>query len=375
LSRPDQGPLRLLHLYPKHDFHTGAAVQLLELARGLGQRGHHVVVVTGESAEWAARCRTAGVAHAMLPMRRLGLASVRGLRRLLAEHRIDLVHAHKGRGRTLALLAGLLGPRPVLVLNRGVSFPLTRWNRLGYTTSRVHAIVAVSESIRRGLVAAGVPGDKIALIYSGTDTERFHPGLDGAAVRRELGLGPGEALITQVGVRSWRGFADVLEALARLAPRAPQARLCFVGAPPPRVPEVMDRARALHLGDRVHVLGHRDDVPEVLAASDVVVDASWAGLGITGSIREALACERPVVATALAGMPELVRDGETGLLVPPRDPAALAGAILRVLADPTWAQAMARAGRKRVEAHFSSRAKLDAIEALYRRLLAARGAR
>jgi glycosyltransferase involved in cell wall biosynthesis len=160
----------------------------------------------------------------------------------------------------------------------------------------------------------------------------------------------------------------MIAAMRTVAARRPRARLLFVGAPPPRVVEIADRARAAGLGDRVLALGHRDDVPAILCASDLVVDASWAGLGITGSIREALACERPVVATAVEGMPELVRDSETGRLVPPRDPAALADAILALLEDPTSALTMARAGRKRVEAHFSLRAKLDAIEALYRRL-------
>jgi glycosyltransferase involved in cell wall biosynthesis len=216
-----------------------------------------------------------------------------------------------------------------------------------------------------------VPAGKVEVLYSGTDLDRFHPGADGAAVRRELGLGPEHALVTQVGVRSWRGWRDLLEAMARVAAGRPQARLLFVGAPPPRIAQIADEARTRGLGDRVLVLGHRDDVPRILAASDVVVDASYAGLGITGSIREALACERPVVATAVEGMPELVLDGETGLLVEPRAPAALAGAIERVLADPIAAQAMARAGRKRVEASFSLRAKLDATEALYRRLVAA----
>jgi glycosyltransferase involved in cell wall biosynthesis len=156
--------------------------------------------------------------------------------------------------------------------------------------------------------------------------------------------------------------------MPELTRRFERARLLFVGAPAPRVAEIAGRARALGLGRSVLVLGHRDDVPAILSASDVVVDASYAGLGITGSIREALACERPVVATAVEGMPELVRDGETGRLVPPRQPAALAAAITATLADPTAAQTMARAGRKRVEAYFSLAAKLDATEALYRRL-------
>ena len=366
--------MRLLQIYPKHDYFTGAAMQVTDLACGLAARGHHVVLLTRPNPHWAAECARAGVVHRVLPMRSsVDLASVAGLRRLLRAERIELVHAHKGRARTLALLAGVLGPRPVLVLNRGVSFPVDRWTRLGYTTRRVHAVVAVCASIERRLVAAGVPAEKIAVVYSGTDTERFHPGADGGAVRRELGLGPEHVLITQVGVRSWRGFTDVLEAMTRVAPRAERARLLFVGAAPPRVAALGDLARARGLGGRVLVLGSRRDVPQILAASDVVVDASYAGAGITGSIREALACERPVVATAVEGMPELVRDGETGVLVPPRDPAALAAAILGVLANPTRAQAMARAGRKRVEAQFSLRAKLYAIEALYRHLLAAPG--
>jgi glycosyltransferase involved in cell wall biosynthesis len=364
-------PLRILEIYPKGDFFTGAAMQLRDLARGLVARGHHVTVVTPPSEAWSARCREAGLPHLAVPMRRAWDARAAWrLARVIRRHRIQIVHAHKGRARTLTLLAGLMGARALLVLNRGVSFRVDGLRRVGYTSRRVHAIVAVCRSIKDGLVAAGVPADKVEVIYSGTDLERFHPGADGHAVRRELGLRDEHALITQIGVRSWRGWRDVLDAMAHVAPRLPHARLLFVGAPAPRVAEIAHEARDRGLGDRVLTLGHRDDVPRILAASDVVVDASYAGLGITGSIREALACERPVVATNLEGMPELVVDGETGLLVAPRAPQALAEALARMLADPAAAQAMARAGRKRVEAHFSLRAKLDATEALYRRLVA-----
>jgi glycosyltransferase involved in cell wall biosynthesis len=104
-----------------------------------------------------------------------------------------------------------------------------------------------------------------------------------------------------------------------------------------------------------------------------VVDASYAGLGLTGSLREALAVETPVIATDLEGHPELILEGETGLLVPPRNPDALAQAILRTIENPSRAKAMARAGRKRVEAHFSMAQKIQRTEALYERLWAARG--
>ena len=363
-------PLRILQLYPKADFFTGAAIQLRDLAAGLAARGHDVTIATPPSAEWPRRCRAAGVRHVVVPMRRAwDVRAAWRLGRVIRAHRVQVAHAHQGRARTLALGAGLLGGRTLLVLNRGVSFPLTGLRRLGYTTGRVHAIVAVCESIKRGLVAAGVPGEKIEVIYSGTDVARFHPGVDGGPVRRELGLGPDDFVVTQIGVRSWRGWQDVLEAMRTVTREVARARLLFVGASPPKIAEIADRARERGLGGQVVAVAHRDDVPAVLAASDVVVDASWAGLGITGSIREALACERPVVATDVEGMPELVLDGETGLLVPPRAPEALARAVLRLAAAPLAAQAMARAGRKRVETHFSLRAKLDATEALYRRLV------
>jgi len=363
-------PLRILQLYPKADYFTGAAIQLRDLAIGLAARGHVVTVATPPSELWAERMREAGVGHVAVPMRRAwDVRAAWRLAKVIRAGNIQVAHAHKGRARTLALLAGLMGARSKLVLNRGVSFHVPRVRRVGYTSRRVHAIVAVCESIKRDLVATGVPAQKIEVIYSGTDVARFHPGLDGGPIRRELGLAPEHVLITQIGVRSWRGWQDVLDAMARLAPAEPGARLLFVGAPPPRVAELGERARERGLDGRVLVLGHREDIPQILTASDVVVDASYAGAGLTGSIREALACERPVVATDLAGMPELVIEGETGLLVPPRDPEALARALRRVIENPTWAQAMARAGGKRVDAHFSLRAKLDATEALYRRLV------
>jgi glycosyltransferase involved in cell wall biosynthesis len=368
------GPLRILQLYPKEDYFTGAAIQLRELAWGLAQRGHEVVIATRPSEVWAQKTREAGIAHYGLGMRsEVDLRSVARLIRILKAHRIQIVHAQKGKARTLAMLAGLVVRIPVLVLNRGVSFPLDPFNRLGYTTRRVTGIVAVCESIKRGLVAAGVDAGKIHVIYSGTDTDRFHPAVDRVAVRKELGLDGDTFLFTQIGVRSWKGNDDVIDALGLVAPQAPHARLLIVGA---RRPEsLLERARARGVAPRVHVWGYREDVPEILAASDCCVDASYAGLGLTGTLREALAVETAVIGTAIEGNPELVIDGQTGLLVPPRQPEALAAAMRRMIDDAALRQATARAGRALVEVTFSTRAKLAATEALYRRLLAEPGQR
>jgi glycosyltransferase involved in cell wall biosynthesis len=362
-------PLRILQMYPKEDYFTGAAIQLRELTQGLTGRGHEVVVATRPSETWATKLREAGIPHYALPMKsEVDLGSVRKLLRILRTHRVQIVHAQKGKARTLAMIAGLVTRIPVLILNRGVSFPLDPFNRLGYTTRRVTGIVAVCESIKRGLVAQGVPAAKIHVIYSGTDTDRFSPAVDGSGIRRELGLGLDDFLFTQIGVRSWKGNDDTIDAMALVAARAPRARLLIVGARGPRV--LYDRAKAKGLDGRVHVLGYREDIPEILAGSDCCVDASYAGLGITGTLREALAVETSVVASNLEGNPELVVDGRTGLLFPPRDVTALARAMSRMVEDRGFREETARAGRKLVEATFSTRAKLEATEALYRRLLA-----
>jgi glycosyltransferase involved in cell wall biosynthesis len=361
--------LRVLHVYPKGDYFTGAAIQLRELAWGLAGRGHEVIVATRPSATWATKAREAGLTHYELPMRsEVDLRSALALVRILRRHRVQVVHAHKGRARTLALMAGLFVRIPVLVLHRGVSFPLDPFNRLGYATRRVHAIIAVCESIKRGLVARGIAADKIEVMYPSVDPDLFHPAIDGRPLRKELGLGPEDFLVTQIGQRSWKGNDDVVDAMALVVPKAPHAHLLVVGT---RVPALIaDRARERGIAEHVHTTGYRDDVPQILAASDCCIDASWQGLGLTGTLPEALAVGRPVLASNLEGHPEVVQPGTTGFLFEPRDVAGIAEAILALVADPERARAMGRAGRELVLREFATGVRVERTEALYRRLLA-----
>jgi glycosyltransferase involved in cell wall biosynthesis len=335
-------------------------------------------VVTRRSPRWAEEAQAAGFAHRAFfrgpgdPWGAVRLAA------LVRVEQIDVVHSHKGGGRTLTLLARVLrpfGPHPPLVTNRGVSFPLAPLSRLVEKSPLVTAVVAVCEAVKADLVRQGVPAEKIEVVYSGTDTDRFDPArVDGAGVRAELGLDPAAPLVTQIGVREPKGNDDVLRAFARVHARRPEARLLLVGARAGKRPPLETIVREAGLGRAVTIWGYRDDVPEILAASQLSVDGSHTGLGITGSLRESLAMETPVVATAVVGNPELVRHGETGLLVPPRDPEALADALLRLLADPAWAKAAGRAGRRLVIERFSTRAKVERLEKLYHRL-ARRGER
>jgi glycosyltransferase involved in cell wall biosynthesis len=363
--------VRLLQIYPKGDFYTGAAIQLRDLARGLAARGHHVVVVTRPSARWSDEARAGGFTHFGFFRGPADLAGAARLAGVLGRERIAVVHAHKGGGRTLTLLARALGPSPPLVVNRGVSFPMAPLSRWVDGSRLVASIVAVCQAIKDDLVRQGLPAAKIEVVYSGTDTARFDPArVSGDRVRQELGLAAGTSLVTQIGIRQPKGNDDLLSAFARLHAARPAARLLLVGARPETRPPLEAIVRANGLGDAVTIWDYRDDVPEILAATDVSVDASHVGLGITGTLRESLAMETPVVATRAMGNPELVGHEEHGLLVPPRDPDALASAVLRLLADPSWATALGRAGRERVVRDFSTQAKVERLEALYGRLAA-----
>ncbi len=366
-------PLGIVHALEKNRLTTGSVVQMMEAVRGLAARGHRLRVVGRPGGDLEAACAEAGAAFSPLPLRNeFDVASALAWRRILREEPAHIIHVHKGRPHSVALLACLgLGPRPALVVNRGVSFPLDLFNKWKYRHPRVGAVVCVAEAIRRIVIASGgIAPERVHTIHAGTDTGRFDPArTDTLRVREELGLGPDHLLVGQVSVRDWKGWRELAEAFAAVAPSHPGARLLLVGCEPEAEREkVRTAAEELGIAGRLLTLPYRTDMPEVLGACDVVVDASWAGTGITGTIREAMAMERAVVATDCAGNRELVVDGEVGLLVPRRDVEALAGALDRLLGDAGLRGRLGRAARRRVVEGFSTRVRLDRLERLYREL-------
>jgi len=352
---------------------TGSAVQMMDAACGLLDRGHQVSAAGRPHGDLEDACARAGVSFT--PLRLSGpvdLHSAMMLRRHLRRRSISVVHVHKGGPHAVALIAATgLGQIPVVVVNRGVSFPLDFLNKWKYHHPRVGAICCVADAIREVVIrSGGLPPEKVLTIHAGTNTTVFDPLLASrSSVREELGLEHNHLLVGQASVRDWRGWRQLLAAFAEIAPRQLNARLFFVGCEPSDREKINRVANDLGVGDRLLMFPFRRDMPEVLAACDVVVDASLRGTGITGSIREAMAMERPVVATECGGNSELAVDNEVGLLVPPGDTHALARALDRLLGDPDLRRGFGIAARKRVVEHFSSEKRIDRLEALYRRVL------
>lgn len=366
--------LRIVHALDKNRLTSGSVVQMLEAAVGLATRGHQVTVVSRPGGDLEAPCRQAGVDFVALALRGpFDLASASSLRRLLRRRQVDLIHVHKGGPHGVALLAAAgLGRRPRIVVNRGVAFRLDLLNRWKYRHPRVGAVVCVAEAVRQAVIASGgLRPERVHTVHAGSDVERFHPErVDCQALRAELGLGPQELLVGQVSVRDWKGWRELLAAFARIVESVPRSRLLLVGCEPAVERLKVESAVAESgLSGSVLTLPFRRDMPQVLAACDLVVDASWAGTGITGTLREAMAVARPVVASDCGGNRELVVDGEVGLLVPARDVEALAAAIMALLGNPEQRERMGRAGRRRVVERFSSGRRVERLEALYRDLL------
>ena len=217
---------------------------------------------------------------------------------------------------------------------------------------------------------AGVPADRVVAIGPGLDTARFHPNVSGAGVRAELGLrGPAVGLVANI--RGSKGHAYFLEAARVVLAERPDARFLIVGDGV-GFDDVQRRVKEMGLGPRVVMTGFRRDVPEIMAALDVLVLPSLKSEAMSQVIPQALAVGTPVVGTAVGGTPELVRDGETGRLVPPADAPALAAAILDLLRDPERARALARRGQTLVLARHSIDAAMARTLEVYAAVRASR---
>ncbi|MEK6375387.1 MAG: glycosyltransferase family 4 protein [Acidobacteriota bacterium] len=357
--------MRIFQILEFNQFDTGSVHQMFQAATGLRERGHEVTIVSRPDATLEAKAAESGVRFAPLPMRHaFDVLSARRLARLLREHQAEVVHVHKGIAHSLALMATLAQPVGAFVVNRGVSFPLDRWNRAKFRTRRVDRIVTVCEQIRAVIVESGrLPPEKVAVVYAGTDVHHFDPAKwDPRAFRREKAISDDRFLIAQVGVRDWKGWQELIQAIEPI----PSVHLALIGCRNEReMDEVSGYARQRGVGGRVTAVEYRDDMPNVFASCDLVVDASWAGTGITGTIREAMAMQKAVIATDCGGNRELVSSPEAGWLIPAKEVGALTRAIAEVVGDAPRRARVAANAREHVVRGFSKELRITRLEELY----------
>jgi glycosyltransferase involved in cell wall biosynthesis len=305
------------------------------------------------------------------------------LYRLIRQERPHIVDTHTAKAGFVGRLAARLAGVPTVVhtyhghVLHGYYSPLKTWllRRMEQALARLtDCIVAVSEQVKRDLVTYGVaPPEKVTVIPLGFELEPFlscetHRG----ELHREFGLSGDTRLVGIVGrIFSIKNHRLFLDAAAQVAAREAAARFVIVGDGVLR-PEMERHARALGIADRVIFTGWRRDLPRIYADLDVLVVSSD-NEGTPVSAIEAMASGCPVVATRVGGLPDLIAEGETGYLVPPRDPEALADAILRLLQNPDAAARMGQTARAVAQERFTLRRLLADTENLYQQLLAQKG--
>ena len=359
--------MKVAHLVIGGDV-AGGQLVALRLAHALREHGGDALFLSPEPGPFVELTRAEGFAVRRVDVSRLH--RVRGafrLARLLRADRIDVLHTHTlAAANTLGRLAARFARVPVVShLHIENHFrPATRLLLRGVdnrTARGCAALVAVSEDTKRAYERQGYPRGRIEVVYNGVE-------LDGTPVgglRDELGVPPNAPLVGEIGrLCDVKGQRELLAALAQL----PDAHAVLVGADLERggayQRELERHAEELGVRERVVFAGRRDDAAAVLAELDVLVLPSWTE-GLPLVVLEAMARRRPVVATPVGGTPEVVVEGETGLLVPPRDPDALAAALGRLLADADLRRRMGEAGYRRVAERFSADAMAARVLELY----------
>jgi glycosyltransferase involved in cell wall biosynthesis len=370
-------PVRVTYVIDKLH-RAGAQVHLGQLAAGLDRRRVQAeVVCLLEGGPVADELRARGIPVEILGLGVLyaprGLAGVARLARRLRRSRPDVLHTYLVSSNIFGAVAGRLAGVPAVVTSRrDTGFSRNRRLELfeeWLVNPLVDRVVAVSpaiaDSTRR---ERGLRPERILTIENGVDLAALEPGLRRRdETRRSWGLSAEDAAVGVVGHLSpIKGHADFLHAAALVAAAHRRVRFFVVGDGPLRS-SLEALARDLGIADRVAFMGARDDVPRQLGMLDLVVVPSHAE-GMSNALLEAMAMGRPVVATAVGGNVDVVRDGVTGLLVPPREPTALAGALAELLADPTVGAALGAAARCRVRQELSLDRMLRRYEELYRSL-------
>lgn len=344
----------------------GGQRQVLLTVLGLRERGHRAVLVAHPEGELAQRASEGHDLIRLTPRTEVDLHAGWKLSRIVKELKPDVVHAHDPHAVALASLALSFSTArecPGLVASRRVAFHLKGHAFSRWKYHQVDCFIAASEAIHQILVGDGVDPSRIVTVYEGIDVDRVEAEPI-ANIHAEFWLPTHAPIVGAVGALTQeKGHKYLIDAAALVVREVPDARFVILGEGDLR-PTLERHVKELHLEKHVVLPGFRPDILSFVRAFDLFVMCSLQeGLGT--SLLDAMAASKATVASDTGGIPEVVARGETGLLVPPRDHHALAGAIAQLLKDPARRDAMGRAGLERVREIFSAERMVEKTLEVY----------
>jgi glycosyltransferase involved in cell wall biosynthesis len=347
----------------------GGEVHVADLVRGLANRGHAVYLAVRP--ESPLRAPLAGVIASWheLPLRNsLDVQSARAIAQLIVEHRIDIVHAHMGRDYLVAALACKQATSAKLILTRHHYLPLKRGALYRWMLSDVAAIIAVSDSVRDSVLERlRLPADRVRTLPNWIDPDRFKPSDRDAA--RAIYRIRSNIVVACIGqIVKAKGQEEFVRAAASLARIRSDVEFLIAGDEhddeKPFTRYLTELAESLGLGERLRFVGHVRNIPELLAAVDVVVVPSW-DEGFSLVTIEAMAARRAVLASNAGGITGIIKDNVTGLMFPPRDVHALTDKLLWLVSDAPLRERLSSQSQREVYTRFGREQIIDQIEALY----------
>jgi glycosyltransferase involved in cell wall biosynthesis len=347
----------------------GGQNQVLTTVMGLRSLGHRTMLVAHSEGELKRRAEEGLDLISLAPKTEMDLTAAWRLSRILKQLKPDVVHAHDPHGVAMAGLALSMSTqlaKPPLVAARRVDFHLRGSSLSRWKYRQVDCFICASEAIRQMLVGDGVPAARAVTVHEGIDIERVDSASP-AKLHEELWLPHHAPIVGNVAALvPHKGQRHLIEAARLVLPQVPDARFIIAGEGELR-PALERQIKDHHLEKHVLLVGFRPDVLSLHKAFDIFVLSSVTeGLGT--SLLDAMAAGKPVVATMTGGIPEVVVDGETGFLVPPRDHAAMAEAIVALLKDEALRRRMGEAGRARACALFSAERMVQETLRVYQRV-------
>lgn len=349
----------------------GGQNQVLVTVLGMRSAGHRAMLVAHPDGELRARAAEGLDLLPLAPRTEMDLSAAWRLSRAIKQVRPDVVHAHDPHAVAIASLALSMSTQPrraPLIASRRVDFHLKKNAFSRWKYDQVDLFICASEAIRRMLLSDGIAETRAVTVHEGIDLARV-AAAPVAPLREELFLPHGSPIIGNVAALvAHKGQRYLVEAAALVVRQVPDAR--FVMAGEGELRETLEN-HIKHLGLEKHVklAGFRPDILSLHKAFDIFVMSSVTeGLGT--SLLDAMACGKPIVATSAGGMPEVVEDGRTGLLIPPRDHHAMATAIVRLLKDEALRRQMGDAGLSLVNAKFSAERMVQGTLDAYQRVAA-----
>ncbi|MCB1852733.1 MAG: glycosyltransferase [Gammaproteobacteria bacterium] len=383
---PSTAKIHVLHLLPRLN-QDGTTHMVATLLKGLDRKNYRVTLcgLSPGNADLAPLYDYADEIVVLGMRHFFDFSALVPLYRLLKRLQVDIVHTHRIRPDILGRIAGTLAQVPV---NISTQHYVDEWSERGaFVYHIVRTLFRATMGFCQSVACNSAAEQEVLLqkigesyrsrccvIHNGLDIDRFNrPSQAGlAALREALTLPPGSRVITSVAFLTERkGHRYLLEAIAQLLPAFPDIQLLLVGDGPEKA-TLIGQTESLGIAHHTRFLGNRDDVPELLALSELsVLPSLWEPFGLAAL--EAMAVETPVVVTDVGGLPEFVTHGKEGFLVPPADARALAESMGRMLSDTAATRSMGQAARTLVTQQFSARHVAQAYEQLYLHCLADSG--